>query len=486
MSLRQLLDVERMKSVRLHGMHQPEKIFRDLSIVASQYENYPNLLIRELHGIVLSPDEYSSATGNELSTFLSSIDRFKNDGEMVKEMVNYLSVSDLIECDDFFTKCRMKHCVRSLLRDRRMKWPHLGRLGGCVFQHVDEFLEVALAADDDLAIMPAGVKRVVSLGDAHGDLLSLLASLHIVGVIDDNCRWVGESTIVILCGDLIDRGGRPHLSVDTSHNPREEVDIFQFLFSLNTSAHKSGGMVMSTVGNHELGRVWGVDGRNKHLCSDYVRRYDDMQTIGWGGSEHREVLWRPGGAMSLYIARFMPLIANVKNLFIFMHGGIDLHSLANASIAEANLELVIALQTNESTMPKVAEAIAWDRGLSAPNPSSQIQNMRCVQMTQQLFAKLGLDWSRGGIVVGHTIQPSGVPQYCDGKVWRVDLGASEAFGRDHGSMGGIEINIYSDMQPTIVKTLIEYAHDPFMITRTYVNGEFLEDDRIDKTDHQES
>ena len=34
----------------------------------------------------------------------------------------------------------------------------------------------------------------------------------------------------------------------------------------------------------------------------------------------------------------------------------------------------------------------------------------------------------GGIIVGHTVQESGINSKCDDKVWRVDVGMSKAFG----------------------------------------------------------
>ena len=32
------------------------------------------------------------------------------------------------------------------------------------------------------------------------------------------------------------------------------------------------------------------------------------------------------------------------------------------------------------------------------------------------------------MVVGHTVQPSGISNACQGRVWRIDVGMSRAFG----------------------------------------------------------
>ena len=46
----------------------------------------------------------------------------------------------------------------------------------------------------------------------------------------------------------------------------------------------------------------------------------------------------------------------------------------------------------------------------------------------------------GGIVVGHTIQKNGINSKCDGNVWAIDVGMSDAFGKsDDSSIQVLEI-----------------------------------------------
>ena len=68
-------------------------------------------------------------------------------------------------------------------------------------------------------------KRIVVIGDIHGDFNSLLQSLYIAEVINKNCDWIGKNTIVIQLGDQLDKGGRDYLSVDTTNDKLEELKV---------------------------------------------------------------------------------------------------------------------------------------------------------------------------------------------------------------------------------------------------------------------
>jgi hypothetical protein len=51
---------------------------------------------------------------------------------------------------------------------------------------------------------------------------------------------------------------------------------------------------------------------------------------------------------------------------------------------------------------------------------------------------LEIDTNKGGIVVGHTPQ-NGINSQCGNKIWRVDTGMSEAFGRRNSIQERIEV-----------------------------------------------
>ena len=51
-------------------------------------------------------------------------------------------------------------------------------------------------------------RRIVAIGDIHGDFNALLVALYKAEVIDMNGHWKGGDTFVIQVGDILDKGGR--------------------------------------------------------------------------------------------------------------------------------------------------------------------------------------------------------------------------------------------------------------------------------------
>jgi hypothetical protein len=60
----------------------------------------------------------------------------------------------------------------------------------------------------------------------------------------------------------------------------------------------------------------------------------------------------------------------------------------------------------------------WTRAYSNPSEPPD-----CASLARVL-AEIGAR----RMVVGHTVQPSGISSACDGRVWRIDVGMSRAFG----------------------------------------------------------
>ena len=140
-------------------------------------------------------------------------------------------------CQAISAKCAMIPAIDNFIKVRR-KGESLGVLGPCRFKDVDTFFNIALRNKKHKRILtPIPVKngqKVVAIGDIHADLLVLLGCLYLLGVVDLAGNWIGGNTIVVQCGDLLDRSGRGESVV--TDNTREEVDIVQYLFYLNQVA----------------------------------------------------------------------------------------------------------------------------------------------------------------------------------------------------------------------------------------------------------
>ena len=79
------------------------------------------------------------------------------------------------------------------------------------------------------------VKRIIAIGDIHGDFKALHKSLLKANIVNTNGDWdeSNKDTIVVQLGDLLDRGGRGQEDTD---NYREEIDILQYIEHLNKQA----------------------------------------------------------------------------------------------------------------------------------------------------------------------------------------------------------------------------------------------------------
>jgi hypothetical protein len=77
------------------------------------------------------------------------------------------------------------------------------------------------------------------VGDIHGDYPALTKILRKASLIDLKGQWIGGETILVQTGDIVDRG------VDT-------IACYKFMQTLTSQAEKSGGTVVSLLGNHEI------------------------------------------------------------------------------------------------------------------------------------------------------------------------------------------------------------------------------------------
>ncbi len=81
-------------------------------------------------------------------------------------------------------------------------------------------------------------ERVVAIADIHGAYIAMVATLQNVGVIDDELRWSGAATHLVIVGDILDRGPRSR-------------DVMDLLMRLEQEAPLAGGKVQVLIGNHE-------------------------------------------------------------------------------------------------------------------------------------------------------------------------------------------------------------------------------------------
>ncbi len=239
-----------------------------------------------------------------------------------------------------------------------------------------------------LAALPLRIpatKRVVAIGDLHGDLAAMRGAFRAAGAIDDRDRWIARDLTIVQTGDVLDRGD-------------DERAMLELLATWEQQAPESGSRLVLLSGNHELMNAAG-DFR-------YVTRGQDF------GADRAGTL-APGGAYAKKLAAH-DVIAIVGDT-VYSHAGV-LPAWAT-KLDDANLAVrcwldgsgpLEALQADDSPV--------WTRAYGIDLPD-------CEAATAALAA-LGAK----RMVVAHTVQPQGINAACGGVLWRIDVGMTKVFG----------------------------------------------------------
>ena len=103
----------------------------------------------------------------------------------------------------------------------------------------DMAVERSLAAHRDISeFLGDCTKRVGVVGDVHGELQALKEILRALGFIDSLGDWFARDGTLVLTGDV---GHGRHLQ-----------EVFDFIHRLAAQAHRRGGRIVWTLGNHDL------------------------------------------------------------------------------------------------------------------------------------------------------------------------------------------------------------------------------------------
>lgn len=241
-------------------------------------------------------------------------------------------------------------------------------------------------------VAPAKPKRLVAIGDLHGDLAATKSALRAAGVIDASDAWSGGDTVIVQTGDILDRGD-------------DEQEIHELLDKLTPQAKAAGGDIVLLDGNHEL-----MQG-----ALDFRYITPGSQT-DFGGD--RAKAFAPGGPWAKRLARSN--IAAIIDGNVFSHAGVlghwaphlDAENLAARCWLDGQAggpeDAPRALSSDDSPV--------WTRVYGTPG-------VDCAAL-DAVLAKL----SAKRMIVGHTPQRSGITNDCDGKLWRIDVGLAAYYG----------------------------------------------------------
>lgn len=251
----------------------------------------------------------------------------------------------------------------------------------------------------------AAVERIIVIGDIHGDWKALIKSLRLGKVIDHHNKWIGGKTHVVQVGDLLDRKGRGSRA---SSDEKSEAKILKFLFRLQKSTHDQ---VHILLGNHELMNVMG---NFKYVSAMGMEDFD--------GKRKSELA--PGGKTSKKMACNTNSIIKIGS-WIFSHAGVSSNLSSKYKISDINKKVREFLlgNTKLESDDEIMDAF-WTREYSS--------NGNCGMLDSALT-----EYDSKYMVVGHSVQPTGINSKCNGSLWKVDVGMSDAF--DHKRIQVLEI-----------------------------------------------
>lgn len=286
-------------------------------------------------------------------------------------------------------------------------------------------------------------KRLIVIGDIHGDIRTLCSCLYMAKIINNNMEWIAvpQDTIVIQMGDQIDSENRTSENIDWEIV--EDTKILDFTDRLDNIAKKKGGRFISLNGNHELMNVFGD--------FTYVSKNSMMKL---GGVENRKSLFIPGSKYAKILAN-RPIVLKIGKL-LFCHAGLLMKHL---KILDNNIENInilnnkflnntpLSLFEREKYLNVLmsSDGIVWNRKYMEPYQ----QNTNILPYLKELDDVLN-SINCDAMIIGHNPLDN-ITQLYNGKLWVVDVGLSRSF-QDNNNIEILEI--IDGIQVNIIKKVL--------------------------------
>ena len=297
------------------------------------------------------------------------------------------------------------------------------------FKPINYYIENKFVCNKKFKDTYDNIRRIIVIGDIHGDFNILITCLKKAKVINSSNEWIGKDTHVVQLGDILDKGGR---GIDSSAQSMEEFSIFEFLNYLDTEAEKYGGRVHYLIGNHEIMNIQG----------DF--RYVHKTHLNHTGNQIRRHLFEPGGYMAKLLACHSYGILKINNWY-FCHAGLLPQHVNTKTITQINSIIRNILRGNkkgglsqyEEDLLFSKDSIFWNREYFFNTNKCDILNKTLELLKQK----------DGGLIVGHTVHKNITPE-CNNKLWFADVGLSPAFGDLYSNVEILEI---VNNKPRIIK-----------------------------------
>lgn len=169
-------------------------------------------------------------------------------------------------------------------------------------------------------------KRIIAIGDIHGDLDVAIRSFKLANLIDNDMNWIAipADTVVVQVGDQIDSFREANIIVS---DKAEDLKVMEFFDDMHIRASKYGGAVYSLIGNHELLNMLGrfeYVSKNNMYFNEYTNHVGEKVS---GGFTRQALFDRinqnksASGTLCKKIACNRPAIIIIGDI-LFVHGGL--------------------------------------------------------------------------------------------------------------------------------------------------------------------
>jgi hypothetical protein len=311
------------------------------------------------------------------------------------------------------------------------------------------------------AAPPVQPQRIVAVGDLHGDFNAWIDIARAAGLVDSNNRWAGGHTILVQVGDVTDRGP-------------DSLKIIRNLMQLQKAAKRTGGRVVTLVGNHEAMNMIGdlrytTPGEfaafaNSGSAARRDQTYEAFRTqietvyramdpkmspaaimaawlkvtpLGW---VEQRAAWKPDGELGAW-ARSNPAVAKIGDT-VFVHGGISAE-YSTFSIDEINRRVAAALTAVDDSDKSILNdqlGPLWYRGLAGRGPEAEAGRPAASvpprPTVDEEVATVLKAYGAKRLVIGHTPSLSGIIIGANGELARIDTGISRCY---NGPLTWLEI-----------------------------------------------
>lgn len=250
-------------------------------------------------------------------------------------------------------------------------------------------------------------KRIIVIGDIHGDLKRFKKILVDAQIINDDLEWIANppETIVVQLGDQVDSANRaPEIP---TWEVLDDTAILHFTNSLDNIAKAKGGRIISLIGNHELMNVIGN--------FSYVSEKSNVPD--------RNNYFKTGGILSPILSN-RPIVLKIGELF-FCHAGINKQHLMLLDSYQKDVSYINHLWTQfmSTGTIDINDKELFDRLILHPDGILWTREFNENEDDgKYVMKRLGCEY----IFVGHTTVEK--IQIMNNRIWLIDTGISRAFG----------------------------------------------------------